>query len=75
MTREDIKRLLESIHTPVLDYLRSIDDQRLTRSIKTPWVTQQTLAKMIDHMIEHELHHCGELSLILGMLGPKGLNV
>ena len=29
---------------------------------------------MIEHMIDHEIHHRGELSLILGLLGREGLN-
>jgi uncharacterized damage-inducible protein DinB len=29
---------------------------------------------MIGHLIEHEIHHRGELSLILGLLGREGLN-
>jgi uncharacterized damage-inducible protein DinB len=29
---------------------------------------------MISHLLEHEIHHRSELSLILGMLGTDGLD-
>jgi len=29
---------------------------------------------MLMHTLEHEIHHRGELSLILGLLGRKGLD-
>jgi uncharacterized damage-inducible protein DinB len=29
---------------------------------------------MIDHIMEHEVHHRAELSLILGKLGREGFN-
>jgi uncharacterized damage-inducible protein DinB len=29
---------------------------------------------MVWHVMEHEIHHRGELSLLLGMLGHEGLD-
>ncbi|MCE5207568.1 MAG: DinB family protein [Chloroflexi bacterium] len=29
---------------------------------------------MLRHTLEHEIHHRGELSLTLGLLGHKGLD-
>jgi uncharacterized damage-inducible protein DinB len=29
---------------------------------------------MLWHVVEHEIHHRGELSLILGLLGREGLD-
>jgi len=33
------------------------------------------LGWIIWHVLEHEIHHRGELSLILGLLGREGLDV
>jgi uncharacterized damage-inducible protein DinB len=46
----------------------------LTRVIHTPWGATYRLVEMVDHMIEHEVHHRGELSLILGILGREGFD-
>jgi uncharacterized damage-inducible protein DinB len=35
---------------------------------------QARLVELFDHIIEHEIHHRGELSLILGVLGREGLD-
>jgi uncharacterized damage-inducible protein DinB len=32
------------------------------------------MLEMLGHILEHEIHHRGELSLILGLLGREGLN-
>ncbi|MCE7990102.1 MAG: hypothetical protein DYG89_53840, partial [Caldilinea sp. CFX5] len=34
-----------------------------------------SLGWIIWHVLEHEIHHRGELSLILGLLGREGLDV
>jgi uncharacterized damage-inducible protein DinB len=58
----------------VVEYVSSLTDTDLGRVIKTPWGPQYRLVEMLDHMIEHEIHHRGELSLILGILGREGFN-
>lgn len=73
-TKESIKTRLESVHTATLDYLRALEDADLNRVIHTPWGATYRLLEMIDHIIEHEVHHRGELSLILGMLGREGFD-
>jgi uncharacterized damage-inducible protein DinB len=46
--------------------------ERLERMIVTPCGARSRLVELFDHMIEHEIHYHGELSLILGMLGREG---
>ena len=73
-TIELIKSLLESVHAQTLDYLTTLADADLSRVISTPWGATYRQIEMIDHIIEHEIHHRAELSLILGLLGREGLD-
>jgi uncharacterized damage-inducible protein DinB len=73
-TLESIKALLQSVHAPSIDYLASLADADLQRVVTTPWGATYRLIEMFDHIIEHEIHHRAELSLMLGMLGREGLN-
>ncbi len=73
-TRASIQSVLESVHSKSIEYLRASDDAALNMVIKTPWGANYRMVEMLDHIIEHEIHHRAELSLILGMLGREGLN-
>ena len=69
-----IQALLESVHAQSSAYLDTLDDAALHEAITTPWGAEYRLISMIDHLIDHEIHHRAELSLILGMLGRTGLD-
>jgi uncharacterized damage-inducible protein DinB len=69
-----LKALLAEVHAPNQAYLAALNDADLERTIHAPWDTDYRLAEMVEHLIEHEIHHRAELSLILGMLGKQGLN-
>jgi uncharacterized damage-inducible protein DinB len=73
-SRAAIQDLLASVHARSVDFLDSISDDDLKRTIATPWGASYCLVEMIGHLIEHEIHHRAELSLILGMLGRAGLD-
>ena len=73
-TKGQVKALLETVRAQALDYLQALDDPDLSRLIHTPWGASYPLIEMLDHMIEHEVHHRGELSLILGILGRQGFD-
>jgi uncharacterized damage-inducible protein DinB len=73
-SRAALKALLAQVHAPSQAYLATLADADLERSIHTPWGTDARLVEMVDHLIEHEIHHRAELSLILGILGKQGLN-
>lgn len=74
-TREKILALLDTVHAKTENYLRSLSEKDLSTEIDTPWGESIPLQRIIWHVIEHEIHHRGELSLILGMLGKEGLDV
>ncbi len=73
-TKESIKSLLESVHAQTLKYLGGLDENDLGQVIVTPWGPRYRLIEMVGHLLEHEIHHRAELSLILGLLGREGLN-
>lgn len=70
-TIESIKSLLSDVHSRTLDYLSTLTDGDLDRVVDAPWDASYQLGDMIGHVMEHEVHHRGELSLILGLLGRE----
>jgi len=74
-TFESIKALLKEVHdwTEAAIAGLSIDDYQ--KVIELPWDEKIHLSWIIWHVLEHEIHHRGELSLILGLLGREGLDV
>jgi uncharacterized damage-inducible protein DinB len=73
-SRDSIQALLESVHAQTVSYLETQTDADLGKVITTPWGATYKQIEMLGHMIEHETHHRGELSLILGLLGRAGLD-
>lgn len=69
-----VKQKLAEVHQPVLDYVRALSDGDLIQTITTPWGPAYPLLDMLEHIIDHEIHHRAELSFILGLLGREGLN-
>ena len=72
--RATLTALLAQVHEPSRAYLAALSDSDLERAIHTPWGENYRLADMVEHLLEHEIHHRAELSLILGILGKQGLN-
>jgi len=74
-TREAIRTLLAEVHARTEAYLATLDLADLDRVVDGGWVGRFRLGWIIWHVLEHEIHHRGELSLILGLLGREGLDV
>lgn len=71
-----IKALLIQIHSRTEAYLATLSLADLDRVVELPrGEGSLRLGWIIWHVLEHEIHHRGELSLILGMLGREGLDV
>lgn len=73
-TIDSSKALLARVHNETTEYLRSIDDSDLAREFEAQWGERRPLVDFIVHVMEHEIHHRGELSLILGLLGREGFD-
>lgn len=74
-TVEAVRTLLIQVHTRTEAWLETLDETGLERVIVRPSGHRRTVGWIIWHVVEHEIHHRGELSLILGMLGREGLDV
>jgi uncharacterized damage-inducible protein DinB len=61
-------------YNQTMAYLDTLTIADLDTVIDSAW-GQFSLRFIIWHVIEHEIHHRGELSLILGILGRSGLDV
>ncbi|NUM45196.1 MAG: DinB family protein [Anaerolineales bacterium] len=75
LTLAAIQQGWAEVHTRTEAYLDTLPLEDLDQIILTPWGSNFSLNWIIWHVIEHEIHHRGELSLILGMLGREGLDV
>ena len=73
-TIESMKALLASVHNQTSRYLDTIDDDELKNDFEAQWGEKKPLIDFIVHVMEHEIHHRGELSLVLGLLGREGLD-
>jgi len=74
-TKAAIKGMLDAAHQRTTAFLANLDEGDLDTEYQTPDGESLTLRWIIWHVLEHEIHHRGELSLIVGLLGRKGLDV
>lgn len=74
-TKPDIKQVLESTRKKTITFIDSLDENDLDREYQTPDGQPYPLCWIIWHVLEHEIHHRGELSLTPGLLGREGLDV
>ena len=70
-----IKQALELVHSRMVNYIKALKETDLSRTITAPWGAELLVGWVLWHVLEHEIHHRGELSLILGLLGREGLDV
>jgi uncharacterized damage-inducible protein DinB len=73
-TIDSLKSLLRDVHDQTLSYLDGLDEGALESEIEAGWGGTFLLVDLLWHVLEHEIHHRGELSLILGLLGKQGLD-
>ena len=57
-----------------LAYVGGLSDADLAATVETPWGAKERRIELLWHVVEHEIHHRGELSLMLGILGREGLD-
>lgn len=72
---EDIKTFLMEEHQRTLTLLKVFDPADWETPFRYPDGHDYRPSWIFWHVLEHEIHHRGELSLILGLLGWPGLDV
>jgi uncharacterized damage-inducible protein DinB len=68
---EAVVSYLDRTHEEALEIYRSLTPEALAGRCTTPAGTSISTWKWLRAMIEHEIHHRGQLYLMLGMLGVR----
>jgi uncharacterized damage-inducible protein DinB len=66
---ENVLALMERLHQESLEIFSKLSDADLKTKCQTPAGAEITKWKWLRLMIEHEIHHRGQIYLYLGMLG------
>ncbi len=75
-TVESVKQVLKAVHDKTDAYLRTLPVEDLDRMCKTPWGGPDASVRwIIWHVLEHEIHHRGEVYLMLGLMGMEGPDI
>jgi uncharacterized damage-inducible protein DinB len=74
-TVDSIKTLLTEVHGRTEAYLSAVDAADLDQEILTPWGGSPSLSEVIWHVLAHEIHHRGEIFLMLGLMGLQAPDV
>ena len=68
-TYKDILDFMECLHKESMEIFAKLSDEDLQQKCKTPEGAEITKWKWLRLMVEHEIHHRGQIYLYLGMLG------
>ncbi|MEZ4501770.1 MAG: DinB family protein [Dehalococcoidia bacterium] len=71
---EAVRELLARAQAVTDSYLDGLGPDALDDEVEMAWGDTMRRGDQLWHVLEHELHHRGELSLALGLLGRKGLD-
>ena len=74
-TVASIKALLDEVHGHTRVYLQRTDVADLYGKIAAPWGAELTPRFIIWHVLEHEIHHRGEIYLMLGLMGMEAPDI
>jgi uncharacterized damage-inducible protein DinB len=66
---ENIVRFMERLHTESMEIFAKLNDEDLLGKCKTPDGAEITKWKWLRLMVEHEIHHRGQIYLYLAILG------
>jgi uncharacterized damage-inducible protein DinB len=74
-TVASLKRLLSGVHDRTDTFLKTLPVEELDRLCQDPWGKTRPLRWIIWHVLEHEIHHRGELFLMLGLMGMQAPDI
>ena len=72
LTAAEVRAALSEAHDRTEAQLASAD---LRQEVTLPWGSRTTLRWAVWHVLEHEIHHRGEIYLMLGLLGIEAPDV
>ena len=62
---------MKRLHAESMEVFAQLDDAELQLKCRTPDNAEITKWKWLRLMVEHEIHHRGQIYLYLGILGVK----
>ena len=65
---EDILEYLTRTHTESMEIFSRLSDEDLRKKCKTPGEAEITVWKWLRAMVEHEIHHRGQMFMYLSMI-------
>ncbi|MCP3963834.1 MAG: DinB family protein [bacterium] len=65
---DEVLAYFDRMHEETVAILRSLPDERLRETCETPGGARLAVWKWLRAMIEHEVHHRGQIYLYLGLL-------
>jgi uncharacterized damage-inducible protein DinB len=68
---DDVMALFHELHRQSLEIFNGLTDAHLQRKCTTPGNAEIKVWKWLRLMVEHEIHHRGELYIYLNLLGVK----
>ncbi len=68
---DDVMRYLAEMHSESMEIFGRLSDDDLQNKCTTPGGVAITTWKWLRSMVEHEVHHRGQIYLMLGMLGVE----
>src|SRR5262245_7331404 len=66
---KNVRDFMDRMHRESMDILDKLNEEDLNRKCITPGGAPITVWKWLRSMIEHEVHHRGQIYMYLGMLG------
>ena len=66
---DQVMAFFDRLHAETVDLIRAMPDARLSETCETPGGAQLRVWKWLRAMIEHEIHHRGQIYTYLGILG------
>jgi len=74
-TVASLKKLLTKVHAETETQFAQDADTMMEKVVQLPWDAQTALGWAVWHVLEHEIHHRGEIFLMLGMHGIEAPDV
>ncbi len=74
-TVESLKTLLAEVHARTQAQFAQKPDNLMEQICQLPWGNQVSMGWAVWHVLEHEIHHRGEIYLMLGLMGMEAPDV
>jgi uncharacterized damage-inducible protein DinB len=75
LTVASLKALLAEVHAVTQQQFAQNPDALFAQVCSLPWGAQTSLGWAVWHVLEHEIHHRGEVYLMLGLMGMEAPDV